>query len=411
MSNDEKRSSSNKINRRRFVSASAVTAAAGLTLVRPSAVRGSEANSRIKVACIGQGGRGSWITGLFKAHGGYEIAAVVDYFPDVSKAAGEKHGVPFERCFSGLKGYQRAIDTGVDAIVCKAAPYCFPEQSAAAIEAGCHVYMAKPVAIDVPGSLEIKRLGKLATQKNLSFLIDFQLRVDPYLQECVRRIREENAMKIEFIRAFYDDDGRADPPMTDKLSDRFRHLVWTMNLCLGGGRIVAAGIHAIDAMLWLAGEKPASCVGSSMQCRANPHGDSCDAYSLTYKFPSGITANYSGDQFRNYHGFDCGCNAYGWHSYLETRYGGKTWMRGDKWRYEGGETPDLYPRGATANIATFYKNITEGLFDNPTVEPATDANLAAILGRDAGMRGTEITWDAMIRENQSLAPDLSGLVE
>jgi len=51
------------------------------------------------------------------------------------------------------------------------------------------------------------------------------------------------------------------------------------------------------------------------------------------------------------------------------------------------------------------------LFDNPTVEPATDANLAAILGRDAGMRGTEITWDAMIRENQSLAPDLSGLVE
>ena len=89
-----------------------------------------------------------------------------------------------------------------------------------------------------------------------------------------------------------------------------------MNLCLGGGRIVAAGIHAVDAMVWLAGETPERCVGSGRRCRKDPHGDSYDAYSLKYKFPSGLIANYSGDQFSNFHSFNCGCYAYGWQSYL-----------------------------------------------------------------------------------------------
>ena len=44
-------------------------------------------------------------------------------------------------------------------------PPCFlPEQSAAAAEAGLHVYMAKPVAVDVHGCLRVEAAGKLATQ-------------------------------------------------------------------------------------------------------------------------------------------------------------------------------------------------------------------------------------------------------
>ena len=351
------------------------------------------------------------IANMFHEHGGYEVAALCDYFPKVGQAQAAKLGVPENKVFSGLKGYQRVLDSGVDAVVLKTPPYCVPDHATAAVDAGAHVYMAKPIAIDVPGSLRIKAAGEQATRKGHVFLVDFQLRVDPHLMECVKRVRDGAMGNIRFMRAFYDDDGRADPPMTDCLADRFRGLIWTMNLCLGGGRIVAAGIHAIDAMLWIAGELPDSCVGKSVTCREAPHGDSADAYSLTYQFPSGLVANYSGDQFRNYHGFDAGCEVYGWHSYMETRYGGSTWMQGDNWRYEGGEKKDLYQYGARTNIDTFHNRITTGVYDNPTVKPSVNANLAAILGREAGKRGVLLTWDELLKENQSLKPDLSGLVE
>ena len=39
-------------------------------------------------------------------------------------------------------------------------PYFFPEHAEAAVEAGLHVYMAKPVAVDVPGTLQDRRAGQ-----------------------------------------------------------------------------------------------------------------------------------------------------------------------------------------------------------------------------------------------------------
>jgi len=348
--------------RRSFLT-TAATSAAGVSIMSAKTAFGTQANSRVKVGCMGLGGRGSMIANMFHEHTGFEVAALCDYFPEVGQAKATKMGVPENKVFSGLKGYQRVLDSGVDALVLKTPPYCFPDHATAAVEAGAHVYMAKPIATDVPGSLRIKAAGEKATSKGQVFLVDFQLRVDPYLQECVRRIRDGALGDIRFMRTFYDDEGRADPPMTESLADRFRGLVWTMNLCLGGGRIVAAGIHAVDAMLWIAGELPESCVGKSATCREDPHGDSADAYSLTYQFPSGLVANYSGDQFRNHNDFNAGCDVYGWNSYMETRYAGSTWMRGADWRYEGGERKDLYQFGARTNINTFHKSITTGVHD------------------------------------------------
>ncbi len=397
-------------DRRRFLSTAAASAA-GISIMSVKTAFGTQANSRVKVGCMGLGGRGTMIANMFHEHEGFEVAALCDYFPEVGLAQAAKMGLPESRVFSGLKGYQRVLDSGVDALVLKTPPYCFPDHATTAVEAGAHVYMAKPIATDVPGTLRIKAAGEKATQKGQVFLVDFQLRVDPYLQECIKRIRNGAMGDIRFMRVVYDDEGRNDPPMTDCLADRFRGLVWTMNTCLSGGRLVVAGIHAVDAMLWIAGELPTSCMGRAITCREEPHGDSPDAYSLSYEFPSGLVANYSGDQFRNYHAFNCGCDVFGWNSYMETRYGASTWMRGSDWRYEGGEKKDLYQFGARTNIDTFHKNITGSIHDNPTVAPSVNANLAAILGREAGRREAAVTWDEIIEENQALEPDVSGLVE
>ena len=112
------------------------------------------ANTRkIKLGLVGGGGRGSWIAGQFQKHGGYEFHAVADYFQAVADRAGDALGVDKARRFSGLSGYKKLIESGVEAVVLEVPPYFFAEQATAAVAAGLHGYMAKPVAADVPGCL------------------------------------------------------------------------------------------------------------------------------------------------------------------------------------------------------------------------------------------------------------------
>lgn len=67
-----------------------------------------------------------------------------------------------------------------NAVVITSPPYFHPEQAAAAVDAGIHVYLAKPVAVDVLGTLSIEASSKMATANKLVFLVDFQTRSRPF---------------------------------------------------------------------------------------------------------------------------------------------------------------------------------------------------------------------------------------
>ncbi|HUU11642.1 MAG TPA: twin-arginine translocation signal domain-containing protein, partial [Phycisphaerae bacterium] len=74
------------VSRRQFIAGAA--AAATVAVVKPSRVRGMEANSRVEVGCVGLGGRGRLIAGMIAKHAGYRITALADYFEQVADAAG-----------------------------------------------------------------------------------------------------------------------------------------------------------------------------------------------------------------------------------------------------------------------------------------------------------------------------------
>jgi len=82
------------------------------------------------------------------------------------------------------------IESGIEAIALETPPYFLPEHAAAAVAAGLHVYMAKPVAVDVPGCLAIEGAGQRATQQQSVFFVDYQMPTDPVNIEVATRIRE-----------------------------------------------------------------------------------------------------------------------------------------------------------------------------------------------------------------------------
>jgi len=405
---DKNDSRTRHLTRRDFVSASGA-AALSFTLVPAGAVRGTAANSRIKAGVIGIGGRGQMITGMVQKHGGYELVALADYFDSVVNSAGEQFNVPKDKRFTGLSGYKGLIASGVEAVFMETPPYCFPEHVEAAVEAGRHVYIAKPLGCDVPGCLRIQQAAKKAAGAKKVFLCDFQTRTDPFFIEGVKRVQEGAIGRIALLSSEYNDESFRDPPKTATVESRLRELIWVNDDDLGGSYIVNAGIHAIDVALWIASQRPASAMGASQIGRSDPHGDSHDVFSITYEFPNGMILNHRGEHLKNRSEFRSDCLAQGSDGVLETGYTSRVRILGNRTGWRGGDVVELYPRGAERNIDAFHKSVIAGDTTNPTIKPSINATLTAILGREAARRRTRLTLDDVLRENRRLEPDLTGL--
>ena len=400
----------NNLSRRRILANSAVIAA--FSIVKPSMLRGSQANSRIEVGLVGLGGRGSLIaTMMTESHKGYHLKALADYFEQVVREAGKRFDVPENRCFSGLSGYKGVMDSKVDAVFLETPPCFFPEHASLAVNSGIHVYMAKPVAIDVPGALVICDLGKMATLRKQVFLVDFQVPTEPFNIETVKRCHEGLIGKMGMLSSFYTDEAFPDPAKTKTIESRLRNLIWVNDTDIGGGFLVNAGIHAVDAALWMAGRHPINALGLSRTVRDNPHGNTPDVYSISYGFDNGLIQNHRGEHLKNTHDFTCKCIAYGQDGFAEIGYQGQAWLRSNKGGYRGGEVKDLYVNGITRNLDRFEQEIRQQQYVNSTVQPSVNSTLATILGREAGERSTLVTWDGMIAENHRIEPDLTGLTK
>lgn len=367
-----------------------------------------EYKRKIKLGVVGNGGRGAWLANLFKQHGGYEIYAVADYFQEVADKCGDALGVDKSRRFSTLSGYKKLIESGVEAVAVETPPYFIPEQVRAVVEAGLHVYMAKPVAVDAWGCSQIEAAAKLATQKNQCFLVDYQMPGDPANQEVRRRIYEPGFGKIAQIATVGLNDRVDDPPLTATIESRISGLIWVNDIALGADNIGNYDIHVIDAAIWVVGQRPVAATGVSRICRPDPHGDARDVCSVIYDYPGGVVHNHFGLNLKNQMKNEMSCTVHGQYGYAHLGYWGMAVCRSAEDSYQA-EIKNLYEAGASRNIATFYQNITGGHFQNETVARALDGALACFLGREAAARQTRLTMYELIKENQRLEVDLKGL--
>ena len=368
---------------------------------------------KIKLGVVGLGGRGHWIAGMFRGHGGYEIHAVADYFPEVGDKQGAALGVDASRRFSGLSGYKKVLESGVEAIVIIDVCCFYPEQARAAVNAGVHVYIAKPVAIDVPGALSIGESGKLATQKKQVFFVDYQIPTDPINLEVAQRVWDGGLGRICAINTYGAGNTRAimnDPPKGPKLESRLQQLLWVNDLPLGGETIINFDIHAIDAALWLTKLRPISAFGYAETYRPKPQSDSHDLWFITYECPNGVRWSHQSVLIPNLlpEGLTCQLSGVEEAS-AQISYFGKSFLLGGDKHYDGGQVKNLYPAGAQRNVNTFYELITQSKCANETVPRAVDGTLTAILGREAATRRTRMTMDELIKENRKLELDTKDL--
>jgi len=395
-------------SRRQFLATAAAIGAP--LLVSPRVARGSEASSRLTLGFIGCGGRGTWIADLFRKHGGYEIRAAADYFQDKVDAFGDKLQIPADRRHTGLEGYRRVLESDVDAVVIESPPFFHPRQAQDAVEAGKHVYLAKPIAVDVPGCRTVEESGRRATEKQQCFLVDFQTRTDSLYQEAVKRAQYGDVGRIVCGEATYicgPTWGQQAQWLEEKPGDpEMRLRAWGLDRALSGDVITEQNIHALDVASWVLDAAPVQAVGTGGQ-KARTAGSCWDSFSVSFTFPGDVLVTFCAKQLGA--GWDdiC-CRMYGTDGTLDTHYFGEVSIRG-RLPYKGGQVPSLFANGAISNIAAFHDSITRGDCSNPTVAPSVRSNLTTILGRTAAWSGERVSWDEMMSANEELSADLTGL--
>jgi predicted dehydrogenase len=397
------------ITRRRFIAGTGASVLA-FTVLKPGLARGAEANSKIDIGLIGCGNRGKWIGDLFQKNGGYNIVAVADYFQDRADEVGAKFKVPGASRYAKLSGYRRLLEQKLDAVVIESPPYFHPEQAAAAIAAGKHVYLAKPIAVDVPGCQTVAESGKQATAKKLCFQVDFQTRANKRYQDAVKAVHDGALGKVVSVEANYQCGATWDSMdqllRKDPKNPEVRLRAWGVDRLLSGDVITEQNIHALDVACWMLDAEPVSACGTGGRKREFV-GDCWDHFAVIFYFPNNLVVSFNSHQS----GFgydDIMCRVYGLKGTADTHYFGNVTVKATEFHSDG-SVGNLYTDGVETNIATFRDKITKGDYANPTVPASVRSNLTTILGRTAAYKNGVVTWQEMMHKGERFVADLKGL--
>ena len=116
--------------------------------------------------------------------------------------------MPTERQFVGFDAYQKAIDSGADLVILATPPGFRPIHFEAAVKAGKHIFMEKPVAVDATGVRRVLAANEEAKKKNLMVAVGLQRRHDPALHRNDRsRFRTARSATSSLTRVYWNSGG------------------------------------------------------------------------------------------------------------------------------------------------------------------------------------------------------------
>jgi predicted dehydrogenase len=431
-----------KMGRRQFLGAAG---AAGIMIIKPQLVRGTVANSAIRLGLLGCGQRGTHVATSFSNNTNVRVVALADLFQgqlDKGKQhfddVATKHGygaIDPKLMFRGPRAYQAlATCPDIDMVQISTPDIFHPGHLEAVVDAGKHVYCEKPVAVDVTGCKRVMGIGE-KVQNRFSLDIGFQCRHAPPYMELARRIQAGALGKMACGAAYYQSTGAFYPPFPNAspLERRIRTFFW--DRVISGDIIVDQSIHLVDLCNWMLGAHPLKAIGTGGRRVKEDSGDCWDHFDVTLTYPNEVHLNLNSFQGGKALS-DVSIRLFGAKGVAELHYKGVVGIYGeDPWEWEGSIGPASPRKGhaniysadydASAEIAAgifhdaleradpekekaFIASITSGKFHNQ-VGMGVETTLSTILARQAAYSRREMTWDELLASNQTYDQELEGI--
>jgi myo-inositol 2-dehydrogenase/D-chiro-inositol 1-dehydrogenase len=305
------RTISKTVSRRAFMRGSAVSLAA-LGLGSRLFAAGSDT---IRVGLVGCGSRGTGaVRNCVDSSPNVEIVALGDLFPDRLEAClktlktngdkdwsssqpwqhADKVKVTPETCFTGFDAYQKVLNSGVDLVIFATSPHFRPMHLKAAVAAGKHVFIEKPVAVDPVGIRSVLESSELARQKGLAIGAGTQRRHDPAYIEVMKRVHDGAigsvvAGQCYWVQGWVRQWGfyHERQPQWSDMETQCRN--WYYYAWLSGDHIVEQHVHNIDVLNWALGGHPVQAMGmGGRQVRVEPEfGNIFDHFAVEFEYANG----------------------------------------------------------------------------------------------------------------------------
>jgi myo-inositol 2-dehydrogenase/D-chiro-inositol 1-dehydrogenase len=395
----------NKISRRSFIGR---TAAAGAALSSFSILNARAQNGvkEFKAALIGCGGRGkraaqncndaAKILGV-----GIKWVAAADWWEGSVKNFGNRSGVPADKCFVGADGYRKVMETDADIVLMATPPAFRPLHLEAAVEAGKHAFIEKPVAVDPPGARRIMAAGEKAKAKGLAIVAGTQRRHQDRYREAAHLI-QNGAIgdilggqiywlgRVPWVKRRETNQSDADYLVKNWLN-------WAM---MSGDHICEQHVHNIDVANWFIGRYPVMANGFGGRHKRRS-GDQFDFFSIDFDYGDGCHVHSMCRQ-------NAGCYSRVGEAFTGTKgtYDGRVRAKDG----HGIEVPAF--RGGNQYVVEHVDLLESIMADKPLneAEAVASATMAAIMGRISAYTGQVVRWtDVMVNEkskyyNRTLTP-------
>lgn len=388
-------------------------AAAGLASVAPVVLRRAVAQDAsdiqlLRVGVIGCGGRGTGAAvNSLEASEAVQIVALGDAFEDRVKRAqaelakvGDRAKVPDDRLFVGFDAFKGVLATDCDIVILATPPGFRPAHFEAAVAAGKHVFMEKPVAVDPVGIRKVIAAARQADEKKLSVVAGTQRRHEQCYLEAMKRIHDGALGKLCAARAYWNMGGlwvvEAQADRSD-MENQMRN--WLYYAWLSGDHIVEQHVHNLDVVNWAFQAVPEKCVATGgRQARTAPkYGSIFDHFAVDYEYPG---ARLALSMCRQQDGTDgrvqeqiLGCDG------SAVLSSGSATIEGvNAWKFKGPQrNPYVQEHIDLQEAIRSGKPVNEGV-------RVAESTLTAIMGRMSAYTGKVVTWDEAMNSDLDLTP-------
>ncbi len=387
----------------------AAVGASGAGLVAAARPAAAGRPSALRIGVIGCGGRGTGAAvNALEASDDARIVAMADVFADRLASArghlaarGERGVVPEDRCFTGFDAFERLLELeDVDLVILATPPHFRPLHFEAAVAAGTHVFMEKPVAVDPAGVRRVLAAGESATRQGLSVVAGTQRRHQRSYLETIGRLEAGAIGRVVSASCYWNQGGLWMKPREADWSDMEWQLRnWLYFTWLSGDHVVEQHVHNLDVCNWVIGTHPVRATGmGGREVRTDPaYGNVYDHFAIEYEYPGGVTVTslcrqQDGTSARVEEVFR------GTEGTCVLSPGRGTIEGADDWWFEG-EDPNPYVQ----EHVNLHASIRAGAGRNEA-RAVAESTMTAILGRLSAYTGRTLEWDAALAADLDLSP-------
>jgi len=300
------------MDRRHFIKSSTSASLAALMVGRgfaqttlgpmfeASAAAGNAAgNAELRIGLIGCGGRGTGAAAqALSTEGGVRLVAMADAFSDRLESSlktlqqyhADSVDVPAERRFVGFDGYQKVIASDIDVLVIATPPGFRPIHFEAGINAGKHIFMEKPLAVDGPGIRRVLAAAQVAKQKQLKVGVGLQRHHQKPYMETVQKLHDGAIGRITLLRTYWNSGGVwVRPREAGQTEMEYQMRNWYYFNWLCGDHIVEQHIHNLDVGNWIMQGFPTEAQGQGGRLVRTgiEHGEIFDHHMVEFSYEDG----------------------------------------------------------------------------------------------------------------------------